>query len=95
MKKSFYAAVFVLLIILQAALVTVCILSGVRELRYDFAKALMWLLITLPVSLMIILSAVIVLARYRDKKENDEIKKYRRINSSGDCKTKSGENSDP
>ncbi|MBR1393209.1 MAG: hypothetical protein IJ561_09210 [Ruminococcus sp.] len=85
MKKNFYLATFVLLLILQLTLITACLISGVKETEktsYDYAKALTALLLTSPVSLMIILSAVIVFSRYKDKKENEEIKKFRSINNS-------------
>lgn len=85
MKKNFYLATFVLLLILQLTLITACLISGVKEtekISYDYAKALTALLLTSPVSLMIILSAVIVFSRYKDKKENEEIKKFRSINNS-------------
>lgn len=74
-----------MLLILQLTLITACLISGVKEtekISYDYAKALTALLLTSPVSLMIILSAVIVFSRYKDKKENEEIKKFRSINNS-------------
>ena len=76
---------FVLLLILQMILIMACFIGGARETEepsIDYAQVFTSLLITSPVSLMIILSAVIVFARYRDKKENDEIKKFRQKDNS-------------
>ncbi len=76
---------FVLLLILQMILIMACFIGGARETEepsIDYAQVFTSLLITSPISLMIIISAVIVFARYRDKKENDEIKKFRQKDNS-------------
>ena len=76
---------FVLLLILQLTLIMACFIGGARateEPGIDYAQVFTSLLITSPVSLMMILLAVIVFARYRDKKENDEIKKFRQKDNS-------------
>ena len=74
-----------MLLILQIILIMACFIGGARETEepsIDYAQVLTSLLITSPVSIMIIISAVIVFARYRDKKENEEIRKYReKVNS--------------
>ena len=83
MKKKFYLWLFVLLLILQMTLITACFIGGARETEeqsIDYSQVFTSLFITSPISIMIIISAVIVFARYRDKKENDEIKKYRQNN---------------
>ena len=76
---------FVLLLILQMILIMACFIGGARETEepsIDYAQVFTSLLITSPISLMMIISAVIVFARYRDKKENDEIKKFRQKDNS-------------
>ena len=83
-KKYFYLCLFILLLILQLTLIMVCFISGARETEepsVDYAQVFTSLLITSPISIMIIISAVIVFARYRDKKENEEIKKYRKTSN--------------
>ena len=85
MKKNFYLCLFVLLLILQMILIMACFISAARateELGIDYAQVFTSVLITSPVSLMMILSAVIVFARYRDKKEKKEIKKFRQKDNS-------------
>ena len=85
MKKNFYLCIFVLLLILQLTLITACFIGGARETEepsIDYAVVFTSLLITSPISIMIIISAVIGFARYRDKKENDEIKKFRQKDNS-------------
>lgn len=85
MKKNFYLCLFVLLLILQIILIMACFIGGARETEepsIDYAQVFTTLLITSPISVMIIISAVIVFARYKDKKENEEIRKYReKVNS--------------
>lgn len=76
---------FVLLLILQIILIMACFIGGARETEepsIDYAQVFTSLLITSPVSLMIIISAVIVFARYRDKKENEDINKFRQKDNS-------------
>lgn len=62
-----------------------CFIGGERETEVpgiDYAQVLTSLLVTSPVSLMIIISAVIVFTRYRDKKENEDINKFRQKDNS-------------
>ena len=85
MKKNFYLCLFVLLLILQMILIMACFIGAARateESGIDYAQVFTSLLITSPISLMMIISAAIVFTRYRDKKENDEIKKFRQNDNS-------------
>ena len=85
MKKNFYLCLFVLLLILQIILIMACFIGAARateEPSIDYAQVFTSLLITSPISLMMIISAVIVFARYRDKKENDVIKEFRQNDNS-------------
>lgn len=83
--KITYLCVFLISLFLEAGVLFMCFMSGVREEAvpaYDFENMIIEFLLTFPLSIVFVLTAVISLSRYRDKKENEDINKFRQKDNS-------------